>query len=101
MWFMMRALLAVFLFIASACGYYTQVSTVQRDASGGTLAVGSDRASRDEARRQMEEHCDGSYTIVDERRVVVGQESTTQEDGVTVVTKDIYEVHLSYECVAR
>ncbi len=98
---MLRALLAVLLIAANACGYYTYVSTVQRDASGGTIAVANDQSSRDEARRRMEAHCGGAYTIVDERRVVVGQKTTTQDDGGTVVTKDVHEVHLSYECVPR
>jgi hypothetical protein len=98
---MLRALLAVLLIAANACGYYTYVSTVQRDASGGTIAIANDQSSRDEARRRMEAHCSGAYTIVDERRVVVGQETTTLDDGVTVVTKDVHEVHLSYECLPQ
>jgi len=97
---MLRALLAVLLLVANACGYYTYVSTVQRDASGGTIAVAHDQGSRDEARRRMEAHCGGPYTIVDERRVVVGEKTTTREDG-TVVTKDLHETHLSYECSPR
>jgi len=97
---MLRALLAVLLLAANACGYYTYVSTVQRDASGGTIAVANDQGSRDEARRRMEAHCGGPYTIVDERRVVVGQKTTTRDDG-TVVTKDVHELHLSYECSSR
>ncbi len=97
---MLRALLAVLLLVANACGYYTYVSTVQRDASGGTIAVADDQGSRDEARRRMGAHCGGGYVIVDERRVVVGQKTRTRDDG-TVVTKDVHEVHLSYECSPR
>ncbi|MGB5374887.1 MAG: hypothetical protein WBN15_13970, partial [Polyangiales bacterium] len=43
---------------------------------GGTIAFANDQDSCDEARRRMEEHCGGAYTIVDERRVVVGQKTT-------------------------
>ena len=56
---MLRALLAVLLLVANACGYYTHVSTVQRDDSGGTIAVANDQGSRDEARRRMGAHCGG------------------------------------------
>jgi hypothetical protein len=56
---MLRALLAMSLFFTKACGYYTHVSTVQRDDSGGTIAVANDQGSRDEARRRMGAHCGG------------------------------------------
>ena len=98
---MLRALLAVAMLFGSACGYYTYVSTVQRDASGGTIAVANDQGSRDEARRRMEAHCGGGYTIVDERRVLVGQRTTTNADGGTAVTRDVHELQLSYECTPR
>lgn len=62
---MLRALLAVSMLFGSACGYYTYVSTMQRDASGGTIAVANDQGSRDEARRRMEAHCGGGYTSVE------------------------------------
>jgi len=97
---MHRVLLIAFLFAASGCGYYTHVSTVQRDPLGGTLAVGNDRGSHDEARRRMHEHCGGVYEIVDQHRVVVGQKSTARDDGETVVTEDIHETQISYQCAA-
>ena len=83
-----------------ACGGYTYVSTVHRDPGGGTLAVRSNESSWDEARRRMSSHCAGSYTIVDERRVVVGQETTTQatEEGDRVTTRDVYERQITYVC---
>lgn len=97
---MFRFLLLSLFVPAAACGGYTYVSTVHRDPGGGTLAVRPNESSWEEAQRRMRNHCEGSYTIVDERRVVIGQETTTQvtEEGDRVTTRDIYERQFTYVC---
>ena len=48
----------------------------------------------------MHGHCAGRYAIVGQRRVVVGQETTTEvtETGDLVETRDVYEFQVTYEC---
>lgn len=99
----MLRLLLLFLFVlGSACGGYSYVSTVHRDPGGGTLAVRSNESSWEEAQRRMSNHCAGSYSIVDERRVVIGQETTTEatEQGDRVITRDLYERQVTYICAS-
>lgn len=97
---MLRLAPLSFLLPLLACGGYTYVSTVHRDPGGGTLAVRSNENSWEEAQRRMGNHCAGRYSIVDERRVVIGQETTTEatEEGDRVTTRDIYERQITYVC---
>jgi hypothetical protein len=97
---MFRLSLLSLLLPALACGGYTFVSTVHRDPDGGTLAVRPNASSWEEARRRMHRHCAGDYAIVEQRRVVVGQRTTTEvtEEGERVTTQDVYERQITYVC---
>jgi len=97
---MVRVCISSLLLLCSACGSYTYVSLVHRDPHGGTLAVRPDDRSREEAARRMEAHCRGSFVVVDETRVVVGQRTTTEvtETGESTRVKDIHELQISYAC---
>ena len=48
----------------------------------------------------MHEHCGGRYVIVGERRVVVGEQTTTEvtDTGNLIETREVYEFQVSYEC---
>lgn len=97
---MFRLSLLILLLPALACGGYTFVSTVHRYPDGGTLAVRSNESSWEEARRRIHRHCAGDYAIVEQRRVVVGQRTTTEltDEGERVTTQDVYERQITYVC---
>ena len=97
---MKRSIPLVLLLLGTACGGLTHVSTVHRNPLGGTLAVRGNQNSWEEATRQMHEHCGGRYAVVDHRRVVVGQQTTTEvtDTGDLVEMRDVYEFQVTYEC---
>ncbi|MBI4511114.1 MAG: hypothetical protein HY698_15895 [Deltaproteobacteria bacterium] len=65
---------------------------VQRSQTGGTIAItGVYDKSMDLARKQMEQHCQGPYTVLEEGEVIVGEEThasaeTKQQKSGAVTT---------------
>ena len=76
---------AFVLFVVTLSGFSggcASVSTVQRDAQGGTLALqGRDRKAMAKARDEMAAHCAGRYEIVEERRMKAGEQTDVDADG--------------------
>lgn len=95
------------LFLASACG---TARVVRQTQTGGEIALEGERQkAMEQAHAQMNAHCQGPYTIVEQGEVVVGtdtaraDESYVEEDGTVVneggeSTRDATEWRIKYVC---
>ncbi len=80
------ALASGLLLTVGACG---KARLVQQTRIGGELALdGNRKKALASARKHMNKHCDGSYTILEEGNVV----ASTDE------TKDVTEWRIKYVC---
>lgn len=95
------------MLFATACG---SARVVRRTTAGGELALEGERQkAMEDAHRQMQAHCQGPYTIVEEGESVVGtdtahaDESYVTEDGTVVneggtSTRQATEWRIKYVC---
>ena len=95
------------LFLASACG---AARVVRQTQTGGEIALEGERQkAMEDAHAQMQAHCQGPYTIVEQGEVVVGtdtvsaDESYVDEDGTVVneggeSTRQATEWRIKYVC---
>lgn len=90
------------MLMLTACG---TARIVHRTQTGGILALeGIPARAREAAHRKMIEHCNGSYTIVEEKEEIVGRNS--EYDAIYVgdvslggsSSRDATELRIAYVC---
>lgn len=93
---------ALSLLVLTGCG---TARVVHRTQTGGTLALeGIPARAMEAAHRKMRAHCDGSYSIVEEKEEVVGR--NTEHDTLYIEgavlggssSRDAKEMRITYVC---